>query len=150
MPAEPARVALLAIGFVGAVAAAGSLTIEVANVRNAHGRVHVDLCPEALFLHDDCPYAGEASARPGVTTVIVRGVPAGRYAAQAFHDENANGKVDRVLFGIPKEGVGFSRDAPFRLSAPKWRDAAFATDGRDQRTRFSLRYLIGPSGPGSR
>ena len=40
---------------------------------------------------------------------------AGRYAVQAFLDENGNGEVDRALFGIPKEGVGFSNDAKIRL-----------------------------------
>lgn len=130
-----------------AAPATGTLVVDVGNVRNASGRVHVDVCPEALFLKDNCPYAGEAPARPGVTSVVVRGVPAGRYAVQAFHDENANGRVDRALFGIPREGIGFSRDARVVFAPPKWRDAVFDFDGRAGRIALTTRYFLGRSGP---
>jgi uncharacterized protein (DUF2141 family) len=126
----------------------GTLVIQVGNVRNATGRVHVDLCPQALFLKEDCPYRAEAPAHPGVTQLVIRGVAPGRYGIQASHDENGNGKVDRGVFGIPKEGVGFSNDAPIRLSPPKWSDAVFAVAPGPQTVRFKLRYFTGASGPG--
>lgn len=127
-----------------------SVTVQIANVRNASGSVHVDLCPQAQFLSDNCPYAATARTTAGVTTLVVQGVPPGRYAAQAFHDENRNGKVDRVLFGIPKEGVGFSNDAKIRFSPPKWDDAVFTVGAAPVTIRFSLRYFLGPSGPAPR
>ena len=68
----------------------------------------------------------------------------GRYAAQVFYDENGNHKVDRALFGIPKEGVGFSRDARIKLGPPKWADAVFDYAGGEQIIRLKLRYFIGP------
>ena len=125
----------------------GTVTVEIGNVRSAKGRVHVDLCPEARFLDDGCAYSGTAPAHPGTTIVIVRGVPPGRYAAQAFHDENGNGKVDRALFGIPKEGFGFSNDAPIRLKPPRFADAAFDLDGRPRTIAFRMRYYFGSAGP---
>ena len=124
------------------------LTIEVLNVRSARGAVHVDICPEAKFLDDDCPWSGDAPARLGATRVTVANLPSGTYAAQVFFDENGNGKVDRALFGIPKEGVGFSNDAPIRWSPPKFKDARFAYDGGAGATiRLNLRYFLGPKGP---
>lgn len=123
----------------------GTLTIRVTNVRNAKGEVHVDVCPKAQFLKDDCPFSGSAPARVGTTIVTVSGVPADEYAVQAFHDENRNRKVDR-LFGIPKEGVGFSNDAPIRMSPPKWSDAMVRLGG-DHTIEFKLRYFLGGSGP---
>ncbi len=123
------------------------LTIDVGNVRVAKGRVHVDVCPESKFLKEDCPYSAEAPATKGVTRVIVRSLPAGRYAVQAFLDENSNGKVDRALFGIPKEGVGFSNDAKIGLGPPKFAEAAFHYDGGAQAIHFSLRYFLGDKGP---
>lgn len=128
-------------------AATGSLTIEVGNVRNGHGTVHVDICPKDRFLGESCPYSGDAPAHPGTVTVVVANVPAGQYAAQAFHDENRNGDIDRGLFGIPKEGVGFSRDARILFSPPKWGDAVFAHQSRPEVIRFSLRYFLGAKGP---
>jgi len=149
------RCTLLAVaGFVsiGAIAPAptGNLTVRVTNVRNARGYVHIDICPQASFLQDNCPYAASMPARPGVTIVTAHGLPAGRYAVQAFHDENDNHKVDRALFGIPREGIGFSNDAPIRLGPPKWADAVFTFNGTDQTIELKTRYFLGPSGPAAR
>lgn len=126
--------------------AAASLIIEVDNVRNARGHVHVDVCPQDRFLKDDCPYSADAPARSGTTLVTVQNVPPGHYAIQAFHDENDNHRVDRVLFGIPEEGVGFSNDAPIRLGPPKW-DAAMVAIAGDVHLRLRMRYFLGAAGP---
>jgi len=142
--------AALLIGFAVAAAAPapnGTLTVRVDNVRNSAGVVHVDICPQAQFLKDDCPYAGDAPAHAGVTLVTISGLPAGRYAAQVFHDENRNKKVDRALFGIPKEGVGFSNDARISLGPPKWADAVFGYNGQEQAIGLKMRYFLGASGP---
>ncbi len=131
-------------------AVGGTLTVRITNVRNAKGEVHAEACPKAQFLKDDCPYAGSAPARTGVTVVVLHGVPAGQYAVQTFHDENGNHKVDRNILGMPKEGVGFSNDAPIRMSPPKWADAVFAFNGAEQTIQLKTRYFLGPSGPGQR
>ena len=127
-----------------------SVTVQIGNIRNASGNVHVDLCAQGQFLTDNCAYGATVRAVAGTTMLVVQGVPPGRYAAQAFHDENRNGKVDRVLFGIPKEGVGFSNDVKIRFSAPKFEDAAFAVGSVPGTIRFSLRYFLGASGPAPR
>lgn len=143
-----ALAALAPILSIGAAPAGGTLRIEVANVRGDRGRVHVDICTQAQFLKD-CTIASDAPARIGVTEVTVAGLPPGHYAAQAFYDENGNGKVDRALFGIPKEGVSFSNDAKINWAPPKWDDAVFAFDGHDSTIRLKLRYFIGRNAPGS-
>lgn len=127
--------------------AAGSITFEVSNVRNARGKVLVAVCRQNQFLKTDCDYNGEAQARPGIVTVIVRDVPAGDYAAQVFHDENGNEETDQGFLGIPKEGVGFSRDARISFGPPRWRDAHFIHAGRPGTLRLRLRYMSGRSGP---
>jgi uncharacterized protein (DUF2141 family) len=127
-----------------AAAPAGApIEVAVSGVREAKGNVHVDICVEKLFLTSDCPYIGIAQARVGTTIVTVENVPPGRYAAQAFHDRNGNGKVDRGLFGIPKEAVGFSNDAPTPMRAPHFDDAAFDHGDTPQHIGFTLRHLIG-------
>ena len=113
--------ALLSLTTIGA-APAGILQVEVSNVRGTTGTVHVDICTRAQFLKD-CPRSADSAAVVGTTRVTLAGLPAGRYAAQVFYDENGNHKIDRALFGIPKEGVGFSNDAKIRMSPPKWEEA---------------------------
>jgi uncharacterized protein (DUF2141 family) len=131
-----------------AAAAPQELVVRVNNVRDGRGLVHVDVCPERFFLKHDCPYSADAPARPGMTKVVIRGLPPGRYAVQAFHDENANHRVDRGLFGIPREGIGFSNDAPIHLGPPKWADAEFEYHGGAQEIEITTRYFTGPAGPG--
>lgn len=143
----------LGIGFIGIAAAPapmGTLTVQISNVRNSTGTIHVDICAQDQFLGDNCPYVGDAPAHAGVTTVVVHNLPAGRYAAQIFHDENRNKKVDRALFGIPKEGVGFSNDARISLGPPKWDDAKFTFNGEAQTIGLKTRYFMGASGPAAR
>ena len=130
-----------------AVLAAGPITFEISNVRNARGKILVAVCPQNKFLKEDCAYNGEAPARPGTVRVVVPNVPAGDYAAQAFHDENGNEDVDQNFIGIPKEGVGFSRDARIVFGPPKWRDAHFIHQGAPAVMRVRLRYMTGASGP---
>ncbi len=134
---------LLALAAAAATPTTGSISVEIGNVRNNRGKIVVDICPQNRFLEDGCAWHGEAQARAGTTVVTVPNVPAGNYAAQAFHDENSSGEVDRGMFGIPNEGVGFSRNARIRLSPPKWNDAWFVHHARPELIRFSLRYFTG-------
>lgn len=53
-------------------------------------------------------------------------VPPGRYAAVVIHDENSNMKLDRNLFGVPKEGFGFSNNRGVVFSAPSFQSAEAA------------------------
>ncbi len=138
-----AALPLLALG---AGQPAGVLHVMVDNVRDRTGRVHVDLCTRDQFL-GDCRVAADAPAHVALTTVTLRGVKPGRYAAQVFYDQNGNGKVDRALFGIPREGVGFSNDAKIRLGPPKWEDTVFDYDGQERTIRLRLRYFLGPDAP---
>jgi uncharacterized protein (DUF2141 family) len=121
---------------------AAAIDVAVTNVTSARGRIHVDICPQEKFLKEDCPYSAEAPATVGTTIVTVPDVPPGRYAAQVFHDRNSNGKVDRALFGIPTEPLGFSRDAPVRMSPPKFADAVFEHGSERQRITLALRSFL--------
>lgn len=140
---------LLGLGLMAASATAAThpaagtgaaIVVDVSGVRDDRGVVRVDVCPRDRFLKDGCPWHGFARSHAGVVSVRVEGVPPGDYAAQGFQDANDNDRVDRGLFGIPKEGIGFSRDAPVHLSPPKWDDAVFAHGGGEQRITFALRY----------
>ncbi len=140
-----AAVAFLVLGLGTASAArAAALTVTVTNVRNTTGHVHVDICRQTEFLKK-CAVVGEARAAKGATVIVIENLPAGDYAVQATYDENGNGKVDRALFGIPREGVGFSNDAPIRLGPPKWEEARFSVEG-DKAISFKLRYFLGGNG----
>ncbi len=142
------RHALLIFGLATASTAhAGALNVAVENNRSGKGVVRIDVCRETEFLTDRCAWHAHAPARLGTTMVTVTGLPAGHYAVQAYLDENDNDKFDQGLFGMPKEGIGFSNNARIGLSAPKFTAAQFAFDGEARTIAIRLRYFLGKKGP---
>lgn len=124
-----------------AVAQPGVVDVTVTGVRNAKGHVLVAVCDRATFLAPTCAYRGRAAAAAGAVMVRVTGVPPGTYAAEAYHDENDNARLDRSWLGFPEEGLGFSRDAPMRFGPPGFADAAFAVAREGASISFGLRYF---------
>ncbi len=116
------------------------LDVTVTGIRSAKGTVLVAVCDTATFLQETCRYKGRAPAAVGSVVVRIAGVPPGVYAAQAYADENDNGKIDRNFFGIPTEGLGFSNDAKMRFGPPSFADAAFTLGVAGGRIQFSLHY----------
>lgn len=62
---------------------------------------------------------------------IVPKLPAGEYAAFAYHDENSDHNINTNLIGIPKEGYGASQKAKNRFGPPKYADARFIISASD-------------------
>lgn len=129
--------ALLLLACGGARAAIVHVT--VIGVRNARGHVLVAVCTRTDFLRPHCPWQGRAAASVGDVRLDIVGVPPGVYAAQAFHDEDDNGRLEKSWLGLPEEGMGFSHNAPMRFGPPTFADAAF-TVSSDAAVKFSLHY----------
>lgn len=70
------------------------------------------------------------------------GVRPGTYAIALLHDENDNGKADRVMGMMPREGFGFSRDARIRMGPPAFGDAAFTVGDASVRQTIRMRYML--------
>jgi uncharacterized protein (DUF2141 family) len=107
---------------------ATEVTFEVAGIASAEGHVMVALYDEGSFLKKPLaalrlkPSGGSVSGTFG-------DVPAGVYAAVAFHDENGNGRLDFNPMGIPLEKTGFSRDAQGVMGPPSFADSKFEVNG---------------------
>ena len=74
----------------------------------------------------------------GESTWRLEGVPPGRYAVKAYHDTNANQRLDTGAFGIPKEPYGFSNDARGRRGPPLWSAASFDVGGGETNITFRV------------
>ena len=120
---------------------AARLDIELAGIGNDRGLVRVAVCAPATFTTRNCPFTGAAPAKPGSVVVSVPDIPPGRYAVQAYHDEDGNGRLRKGLFGLPAEAIGFSRDARIRLGPPSFEDAAIDVAEPVTATRLRLRHL---------
>jgi uncharacterized protein (DUF2141 family) len=148
----PAAALFLALGLCSgapslARAQGAPLVVEVRGVTSNEGKVRVDVCTAATFLKTTCPFSGDAPAVAGTTSVTVGALPPGTYAVQAYHDSNDNGRLDRGAFGIPREGFGFSNDAPVGFKGPSFPRAAFVHGAEAQTITLKLRHFGGASPP---
>ena len=122
-------------------AQAATLEVVIGNVRTASGTVRASVCTAETFLADSCAVNGRVKARVGEVVVTFPNLPPGTYAVQAHLDEDDDNRIGRNFFGIPREGLGFSNDAPFRFGPPSFNDAAVSLGPAGGRIRFSLRYF---------
>lgn len=123
-----------------------TVTVTVTNLRNAEGLVQACMMSSEKSFPKcegvDKALTASVTAREGTLTLTFKNVKPGRYAIALLHDENANGKADRVLGLMPKEGFGFSRDAPVRMGPPKFSEAVFDMGGEDHAMTIKMRYLL--------
>lgn len=128
------------------IGAAPPVTLDIAVEGLRAERGDILLC---LF-HDkgdfpDCSHntharKASAPARNGMT-IRIEGLATGRYAVTLIHDENGNRKLDTSL-GIPREGVGFSRNPKFFFGPPRYDAAAFDADAPEIRQSVKVRYFL--------
>jgi uncharacterized protein (DUF2141 family) len=78
-----------------------------------------------------------AAVSEGRAVCRFSGVRAGSCAVAAFEDRSGNGVPDTNVFGVPTEGVAFSRDARGRLGPPSFEVARFVHG--TEATRLQLR-----------
>jgi uncharacterized protein (DUF2141 family) len=142
--------AALAVPLMGATlpqtpsAETASIAIEIGGLRSQRGQIMACMTtnPKAF---PDCqkdPQALHLTA-PAVNGEIIqfKSVQPGRYAVALFHDENANGRMDKMMM-MPREGFGFSRDAPLQFGPPKFGAASFAVGNTQVRTSIKVRYIL--------
>ncbi|MEP7222331.1 MAG: DUF2141 domain-containing protein [Novosphingobium sp.] len=129
---------------VGAGPPGADVSVTVTGLRNVRGQVLACLTT-AKRGFPDCTRDPAARhlimpAAEGMT-LDFGPVPPGVYAVSLLHDENGNGKADMMLM-IPREGFGFSRDAPVRFGPPSFKDAAFTVAAQPVQQTIRMRYVF--------
>lgn len=122
--APPAHAATLNVTLEGAKAGGGPLVVLV------------------FEKADGFPRESRASSRhvlPAGQSTLAVDLKPGPVAVLAYHDENANGELDRFLGMIPKEGWGLSNN-PKVSGKPAFKDAAVMVPETGARTTLKLTY----------
>lgn len=121
----------------------GVITVKIDGVRSNEGVVRA-----TLFKSEDGfpAYAEKAFLkRESIINnkkaeVIFRDVPYGEYAIGIHHDENANGKMETNLLGLPKEGQGASNNIKSLIGPPKFQDAKFIFNSGKLTVEIQMHY----------
>lgn len=130
------RISLLAALLVTSAALAQSregtatLTVEITGFEQNRGSALVQLSStEAEFAGDHPPLRRMVvPVAGGIATATFDGLPFGDYAVSVAHDEDGNGKMNKSLFGVPREAFGFSRNPVVRGGRPKFAAVKFPVD----------------------
>ncbi len=150
MPHRPRPVAILSLAvgaalMTGAAPAPAVVEVLVIDLRSTKGVVRACMTADPVRFPkcrgDAASYRQVVPAADGARLVF-RGVTPGHYAIALLHDENGNGKADRALGMMPREGFGFSRDAPVRMGPPDFGRAAFDVDSAPVRKTIRMRYML--------
>lgn len=129
----------------GTPASGTQVTIAITNMRNHDGVVRACMtrdanrfprCQDSSQGYRVVVPAGEAA------TLRFDNVAPGTYAIALLHDENDNGRADRVLGMMPREGFGFSNDAPVKMGPPDFADAAITVGATSMRQTIRMRYML--------
>jgi uncharacterized protein (DUF2141 family) len=115
-----------------AYAQTGSIYVEILEISDPKGYMSIGLySDEKGFPDKKKAYKGKNVEVTGKTVVYTfKNIPLGDYAIAIFHDTNSNGKLDKNIFGIPKEGYAFSKNVFGALgSSPSFKDASFRLEG---------------------
>lgn len=142
-------VAMLLPGFLCAVLLAPGATfaeqsrliVQLKEIRDATGELRASLYrePETFRKEDRAVKVVSVPARPGDQRVVFDGLPPGRYAVMAYHDENSDSKLNLRFGMFPTEGYGLSNN-PKVSGPPKFADSAFEVAGPETTIDIRLAY----------
>lgn len=117
------------------------LIVQATGVHSAGGEVAFTVYPDdrRRFLAKGGKLARvRVAARTG-TTAACFWLPPGGYAVAQYHDENGDHDFNRTLWA-PKEGFGFSNDAPTSIGLPSFSAARFVLPAGGATIRVQMRY----------
>jgi uncharacterized protein (DUF2141 family) len=119
---------------------AQTMTVVVKNVQSDAGMVRLAVySSEDQFMEKEIA-AVEVKAVNGQALAVFKNLATGTYAISVMHDANDNKELDSNMFGMPKEGFGFSNDAMGMFGPPDFKKASFEHVGKKE-VVINLRYM---------
>jgi len=136
---------LAALALLGAEAPTpgAKLTVALAGIRSDQGTIVCELYASRDGYPKDSTKAlqlKKVGIQQRTASCVFEGLARGTYAVAAYHDENANGKLDTNFLGIPSEGVAASNDAKGTMGPPSFEKAKFAVSSTDLTITLHLSY----------
>ncbi len=124
-----------------ATTGAAKLTVRATGLHSADGEVAFTVYPDdkRRFLAKGGKLLRARVPARAPVTVACFWLPPGHYAVAQYHDENGDHDFNRTLFA-PKEGFGFSNDAPTSIGLPSFTATRFAVPAGGATINMLMRY----------
>lgn len=129
------------VGLLAAIVQAATLHVTVEKIRNDSQFVRVLLfnSPDSFPDEAQCFKAQATRAMDGTAVVEFTDLNPGPYAIMAYHDENEDNRLNRVLGMWPSEGYGLSLN-PLVMGPPTFQETSFELPPRGLSVTLSLQY----------
>ncbi|MFM5907552.1 MAG: DUF2141 domain-containing protein [Novosphingobium sp.] len=119
------------------------VTVVADGLRNGNGNVAITLYADdskKFLVKNGSLYVGRVPASAGSTRGCIFVPKPGVYAIALYHDENANGKIDRSGLGLPTEGFGFANNPATIMSLPSFSSVRLSIPRAGLATRIKMKY----------
>ena len=101
-----------------------TLTVQVSNIKEKKGTIILSVFNNINdFLKEGKEYCKQViQVKDSFLQYTFMKVPKGHYAVALFHDVNGDGKCNKNILGLPKEGFGFSGNYVPILRPPNFKE----------------------------
>lgn len=131
---------------VAVVSGTGTLIVAVDGFRSEQGAAIISLFGGARGFPDDVAASlvtATVAIHAGRAAATFAGLPYGAYAVSVLHDEDGDGQMATGLFGVPREGFGFSGEPGYRLGPPDYAEVSFLLVEPQRELTIGVRYETG-------
>jgi uncharacterized protein (DUF2141 family) len=117
-------------------------TVIISNLENVKGTLYIGWYnqPATFRINEKAIYREKIIVNSQKElSVVFKNIPKGKYAIAVFLDENDNYKLDKNLFGIPKEKYGFSNNVLPAMRPATFAESVFELNQKDTITTIKLK-----------
>lgn len=107
------------------LARAQDIRVRITGIRSNKGNIILNVFKDQESYAKENPYKTIVLNKDNIDHGRLEGnfrIDPGTYGITLIDDENHNGKIDRNIIGLPREGFGFSNYIMEKMSRPKFTD----------------------------
>lgn len=120
------------------LSAQSTLTVEITNIKHKDKELRIAICQRANFLQDTPPFKFVLANPQNDRVLETFALPKGAFAVSVFQDLNGNGRLDKNIFGAPKEPFGFSQNYKPFMRAPRFDEVKVDISEKDKKISIEL------------
>jgi uncharacterized protein (DUF2141 family) len=118
--------------------------LSVSGIRSGKGRIVLNVFKDNETYDKEQPYKKFLFDKKGLANgilVVSYALEPGIYGITLLDDENENGKIDKNLLGIPKEGFGFSNFFMEERKKPSFDDFKVDLKSANAKVEIKVKYM---------
>ncbi len=140
------RICFLLLLFISFITVkAQNIEVVITGIRSAQGQISIGIFKDDKSFQEEKPFLLKKFQKKNISKgemTVTLSLNSGLYGFSLLDDENSDGKMNYNLFGIPKEGFGFSNYYHTGLKRPKFDAFSFVVnENQKQKIYIKIKYI---------